>query len=665
MNAITRENMLRMLPIVILVIFWLLGGWTPVALLGGLAAGATVFFASQVGWCDWLLFLIEPIYSPLPDKSQITGQLIEMSIKARKDGILSLESIPCEFQILGAAKQYTVDGVEPEYLTFIMGRGQHAVLARAAAVRDGATNILLAWGLLLLFLAGNTWVEGNPTGLSPWLGMLFAVLFLLVLVRGHFQNLLRDLGSLYDLVTDGMTGIQRGVTPRLLQETLTADHSFGPTAEDGLFPFASPWQITPETVQEKLAAYLSEHHPRFRRVNAVLQEKDPKGNATGKPAGFWNLTLMDERSFQTLLREVSVEEWVSALKGAGPEMVRMVIANCSPRAGEFLLSELTREKFLSEEGAIKAQTAILKMARRLEAEGCIVIMGQGLTALEESLDNFLEVGRRAILNAGRIIRDIRKENVLGTLFKEDGSPATEGDKQAEWEIRSEIAMSFPDHRLHGEEFGEEGGESSSPYLWAFDPIDGTWSFVNHETSACTVLVLLKGEEIVLGLVYNPFTDELFEASAKGCFVNGRSLPLLQSSGLAEGVMNYQIPRRMGEHIAPFLNMWQDRQVGKLISPGGSPIYAMALVAQGTYAVFVMAPNDRTPYPWDLTAGTALVRQAGGRVTDMDGHEIHPLTHAGWLVAGANAQVHEEALTLLRKYGLGSGEAKRKGEKPWI
>ncbi|MBF0584628.1 MAG: hypothetical protein HQL80_10410 [Magnetococcales bacterium] len=572
-----------------------------------------------------------------------------MANKARKDGILALESIPCDFSLLAAARNHVVDGVDPEYFDFFMSRGKRAVMARATAVRDGTIGILLTWCLLFGFLALHGWANGESARVSLWLSLLFAALMLLVLLWGHFQKLIRDYASLYDLVTDGMSGIQRGVNPRILEETLLAGRTLEREVMPGTSAVAS-WQITPEMVQEKLTLYLAEDHPRLRRVNASLRVEEEAG--FGKGFCFHDLARMDDRSFQTLLREVSVEEWLSALKGASPEMVCQVIGNCSPRAGDLLLADLKWEKFLSEEGAVKAQRAILDMASRLESEGCIVVMGRGPRSLEESLANFREVGQRAVRVAGRIILAIRQDNALGTLFKEDGSPATEGDKQAEQEMRYEISLAFPEHRLHGEEFGEEGQAADSPYLWAFDPIDGTWSFVNHETTACTVLTLLKGEEIILGLVYNPFTDELFEAFAQGCFVNERPLPLLQAGRLADGVMNYQIPRRMGSDIAPLLRMWQDRRIGKLISPGGSPVYAMALVAQGTYAVFVMAPNNRTPYPWDLTAGTALVRQVGGRVTDLANNDIDPLTHTGWLVAAANVTVHEEALQWLRQYGLG-------------
>ncbi|MEO5350659.1 MAG: hypothetical protein H7836_13580 [Magnetococcus sp. YQC-3] len=627
----------------------LLWSWTSVPLLSGLTVGVSLFFLIRVPMPDWLFFLVKSFLAPLPDESRLTEQLVNMANKARRDGILSLEPIPCDFPVLEAAKNHVVDGIDPDYFSFIMGRGKRTVLAKATAVRDGAIGIVLTWSLLFGFLALHGVANGESARVTLWLGLLFAALLFLVLLWGHFQKLIRDYGSLYDLVTDGMSGIQQGINSRVLEETLLAGRSLEREVTPGTSAVAS-WQITPEMVQTKLALYLAEDHPRLRRVNATLRVEEEMGS--GKGFCFHDLARMDDRSFQTLLREVSVEEWLSALKGASPEIVRQVIGNCSPRAGDILLADLKWEKFLSEEGALKAQRAILEMASRLESEGCIVIMGRGPRALEESLNNFREVGQRAVRAAGRSIRAIRQENALGTLFKEDGSPATEGDKLAEQEMRYEISLAFPEHRLHGEEFGEEGQAADSPYLWAFDPIDGTWSFVNHETTACTVLTLLKGEEIILGLVYNPFTDELFEASPQGCFVNERPLPLLQAGRLTDGVMNYQIPRRMGADIAPLLRMWQDRRVGKLISPGGSPVYAMALVAQGTYAVFVMVPNNRIPYPWDLTAGTALVRQAGGRVTDLNGNDIQPLTHTGWLVAGTNVTVHEEALQCLRQYGLG-------------
>ncbi len=102
-----------------------------------------------------------------------------------------------------------------------------------------------------------------------------------------------------------------------------------------------------------------------------------------------------------------------------------------------------------------------------------------------------------------------------TLYKSDGSPATAGDKNAEHKIIEIISQAFPSHKLIGEEFGEINRETIGDYTWAFDPIDGTWSFINQENTACVNIILLKNNTPILSVVYNPFTNELYKTSKKG------------------------------------------------------------------------------------------------------------------------------------------------------
>ncbi|MEO5369672.1 MAG: hypothetical protein H7833_06300 [Magnetococcus sp. DMHC-1] len=650
MNDELEARVFRILPLAIPLLAGLFFDWAPMPMLVGLTAGATLFLFLRVPWRDWWLFGVKPLLVSMPDYARISRQLIDLANLSRRDGILALETITCDFPPMEAAKNHIVDGYSPEFLKLIMQRERHTVLEKVAAVQNATLHILLAWGVLVVFLGGHDLLLGGLAGLIRMAWCLFGITLPLVMLRGHFNGLIRDLGSLYDLVTDGMVGIQEGKNPFILEGALTAGQRFSWLVKGVHFDLSGR-EITPKTVEKKLAAYLAETHPRFRRVNATWPEANEDGSKPENSFRFRALVLMDDFHFQRLLREVSVEELITALQGADPDMVRKVFLNCSPRAGDRLLEELIWGRNLLEGGTLQAQQAIMKMARELETEGWIDIMGKGMTCLEETLENFLEVGCRAVAEAGQIILDIRWKSALGTLFKEDGSPATDGDRRAEQAMRWEIDAAFPAHRLHGEEHGIYHTDSDSPYLWAFDPIDGTWSYVNHETTACTALALLKGEKTLLGVVHNPFTNELFTASAKGAFVNGRPLPLVGVSKLADGVLNYQIPRQMEESIAPMLRMWKNRKVGKLISAGGSPIYAMAMVAQGTYAAFVMAPSSRTPYPWDLTAGTILIQQSGGLVTDLEGVPIDPLAHTGWLLAGSNAMLHDEALALLREYGV--------------
>ncbi|MEO5371351.1 MAG: hypothetical protein H7833_14865 [Magnetococcus sp. DMHC-1] len=272
--------------------------------------------------------------------------------------------------------------------------------------------------------------------------------------------------------------------------------------------------------------------------------------------------------------------------------------------------------------------------------------------MNTQLNPYLTVARQAVTDAGGIIRKVREGEDFGTACTSDGAPKCTGNPQAEARIIELISAAFPEHRLQGQITGKVNTDASTPLLWAFAAVTGTWAYCNHETTSGVVLVLLEKNRTVLGMVYNPFTGELFEVSRQGVLVNGRPLPLVRPADLARGVINYQIPRCMREEIDALLDLWGDRKVLRVVCTGGSPAYALARVAQGSFAAYILAPTHDPILPWDLTAGVWLVEKAGGRVSDLQGNPIQPLTHTGWLVAGTNKKIHAETLALLHRYGLG-------------
>jgi fructose-1,6-bisphosphatase/inositol monophosphatase family enzyme len=273
--------------------------------------------------------------------------------------------------------------------------------------------------------------------------------------------------------------------------------------------------------------------------------------------------------------------------------------------------------------------------------------------MKETLKDFHTIGLQAINAALETIQSIQDRSDFQTVFKSDGSPVTKADKAAEREIRKVIQTAYPEHQLHGEEFGLHNADSNSPYLWAFDPIDGTWAFINQENTACTVLSLLQDNEAILGIVANPVTHEIFEAvQGKKAMLNRKPLPLNNWASIKMGVLNYHLPKPFRKQIDKLLNIWEDKKIGKIVSVRGSLVYALACVAKGMYTSFITAPCKRETLPWDLSPGVLLVTQAGGKVTDLEGNPVNPLKHNDYLVASTTPQVHDEVLDLLNRYEFG-------------
>lgn len=273
--------------------------------------------------------------------------------------------------------------------------------------------------------------------------------------------------------------------------------------------------------------------------------------------------------------------------------------------------------------------------------------------MNESLDDLLRIAEAATRAAGQEALRVQRSSAFGRQFKPDGSPVTDADKNAELKIIDVIRSAYPHHRLYGEEFGKLNEESDSPYLWVFDPIDGTWAFLNRENTAAVSLALIKDGAPVVGVVYNPFTEEMYlTAEDRTATLNGVELPLTKRRLLRHCVMDYRLNKAFRKDIHVVLNIWVDDLVAKLVSMGGSIVYALAQVAKGAHNIFVMRCARLHPDPWDLAAGVLLVKRAGGRVTDLNGDEVDPLAYSKYIVATSQANLHEEALKTLNDYGLG-------------
>lgn len=268
--------------------------------------------------------------------------------------------------------------------------------------------------------------------------------------------------------------------------------------------------------------------------------------------------------------------------------------------------------------------------------------------MEERPSDFINVAEEAALAAGRVVRTLRDNADLRITQKPDGTIVTNADVEAERRARAVIRFHYPDHEIHGEELGADPAHPDTPHLWTVDPIDGTSAYVNFETTACTNVAVLTHKKAVAGAVYNPFTHELFTA-AEGApaTLNGHPLPLVDS-----GTLNYQLSRSNADEVDVLVkHLWSERHVNKVIEQGGSPAYNLACVAKGSHSHFIL-DCTREARPEDYGAPVLLVRQAGGRVTDLDGNDIDAFSHSGFLVASSQAANHDRFLRLLQQYEFG-------------
>lgn len=254
---------------------------------------------------------------------------------------------------------------------------------------------------------------------------------------------------------------------------------------------------------------------------------------------------------------------------------------------------------------------------------------------------YLIIAKQIVEEAGRIIREARETNTFSFDMKSDNTPVSNIDQQVQDYMMKRLKDSF-DIQVMGEENCDEI-DDTKPY-WAIDPIDGTWAFITHENTSAINLSLIENGEVTVAIVFNPFTNEFFqtEKGAKS-YIGMLTLPLRKASTAVE-VVNFKAER---EHpIVKTLNqLFKQNNVKKLTSIGGSTAYSMCMVAKGAFSNYIAYfPSNASA--WDLSAACLIIRNSGGFVTDLEGKDIDPISHKGYIIASANAKARDEFLEMV-------------------
>ncbi len=179
------------------------------------------------------------------------------------------------------------------------------------------------------------------------------------------------------------------------------------------------------------------------------------------------------------------------------------------------------------------------------------------------------------------------------------------DREVEELIRSRISAAFPEDGMLGEEYGMASG--GSDFTWVIDPIDGTIPFVAGMPSWCVSIAVLKGEEIVVGVIYAPCVDEIYAAARGfGATLNGHRLMLdpalnIRNATIGFGANHHAAPAVVAGFIEKLL------EAGGNFMRNGSGALSLAYVAAGRLAGYY----EPYMHAWDCFAGYCLVEEAGG------------------------------------------------------
>lgn len=251
-----------------------------------------------------------------------------------------------------------------------------------------------------------------------------------------------------------------------------------------------------------------------------------------------------------------------------------------------------------------------------------------------------ETAVNAALKAGEYIRE-RVGHIKRIDYKGAFNLVTDVDRAAEALIVEMIKAAFPDDDILAEEGSR--GKSESNRRWLIDPLDGTTNFTHSYPFFCVSIALEIDGEVELGAVYNPISQELFRAQkGKGAYLNDQPICVsgqknISESLFATGFSTSKMALQQVNVDAYASIMSKSHGVRR----DGSAALDLCFVACGRLEGYW----ELSLSPWDYAAGSLIVREAGGVVSNILGLAVDPAI--GEILA-TNAELHGQMMPLLSK-----------------
>lgn len=251
---------------------------------------------------------------------------------------------------------------------------------------------------------------------------------------------------------------------------------------------------------------------------------------------------------------------------------------------------------------------------------------------------------RAAQEAGKFIKQ-RLGNIKRIDYKGAFNIVTDVDKGSESMILEILKSEFPDDNYTAEEGG--GKESSKTNRrWYIDPLDGTTNFTHTYPVFCVSIGLEEDGKMLLGVVYNPISDELFYAEAgQGAYLNDEPIHVSIIHELGTSLLATGFPPDTGNathnNMLPFTTL---TTMSHGVRRDGSAALDLCYVACGRLEGFWELKLS----PWDIAAGSLIVEEAGGKVSDLSNGPLDmPTGH----ILATNGLIHDEVVSVMHKINL--------------
>ena len=230
-------------------------------------------------------------------------------------------------------------------------------------------------------------------------------------------------------------------------------------------------------------------------------------------------------------------------------------------------------------------------------------------------EELLSVAVAAARAGGEILTRLYGASDLGAEEKAKNDLVSRADRESEAAIVARILGAFPDHSILAEEGGHQPGARDG-FEWIIDPLDGTANFLRGVPIFCVSIACVERGRPIAAAVLDPLRDDLFTATrGGGARRGGAPLLLRDRPGLDGAFLATGFPFRAHGALDTYLTLFRDIFLeARGVRRCGAAALDLAYTAAGVFDGFF----EFRLAPWDVAAGSLLIEEAGGVITDLDG-----------------------------------------------
>jgi myo-inositol-1(or 4)-monophosphatase len=271
--------------------------------------------------------------------------------------------------------------------------------------------------------------------------------------------------------------------------------------------------------------------------------------------------------------------------------------------------------------------------------------------MNSELQNKLDVACQAVRTAGEFLLQNRFTALKKYMKGDDGDFATELDLSTEKVIKDILQVKYPDIPIIGEETGLTGKKQGKE-IWFVDPLDGTKAFFQGNVAFTSVSVALTtSEEVLVGAVFNPFTDTLYAATkdSKTTVNNHEVNSGLFPDTLTESRMILDFSSKLPTALKKsLLELELSETFSRIFRYEGSVAQHLCLIGSGVHHGGIFWGKSNKGHFWDIGAGILICRQAGLEITDFQGNMITSESENFAQILVSSKSAHEELLDIIKE-----------------